>query len=149
MPRWSQSREREWKSFCRVLGRMGASLKARRDPDGGYRTAPAKRLHPLVELLIGDAGVAAAIGPVTACEEEQQGVLSWVNVRDAGSGTTIRLNHKGTREHSQRALDAAIDALRAIGRRVSFRDMIRHENQNGYIALIRVADPAPGLAMVR
>lgn len=138
----------DWTSFCRVLGRMGRLLQRRRTPEGSYTPVREQR-HPLLDIVIKSPAVIAAIGDVKATDQEQRGVLSWADVRQGDTAATIRINHKGTHENSQRALSAAIDALRRFGKRVSFRDLIRHPNQNGYIALIRVAGGAPSLGFAR
>lgn len=147
MPRRSESREREWTSFCRVLGRMGRLLHPRKQASGAY--APVKpRLHPLLDLVIGDRGVTLAIGDVKASDVDKPGVLSWADVSVRSYGSTLHLNHKGTKAHIQDAVAAVIAALRRIGRRVSYHDLIRHENQNGYLAILQVpgAWAEPGLA---
>ncbi len=151
MRRWSEARERDWKRFTRALGRMGRLLQRQKveAPVGSYAPLERER-HPLLEIVIGAAGVRAAIGDVAESEHDEKGVLSWASVRLTEGAATIRLNHKGTKERCQQALDAALDALRRMGRRVSYRDLIRHENQNGYVALIRCPDmSAPALDFAR
>ena len=133
----SGSREREWKSFKRALARMGRLLQRQKAPEGGYGPKREQR-HPLLELIMGAPAVVSAIGDVSASDAEEKGVLTWASVSEASHGTTLRLNHKGTRERCEEALRAALDAIRRIGWRIPYHDMIRHENQNGYLMLIKV-----------
>lgn len=156
MRRWSKSRRSEWSGFCRVLSRMGRLLERHRKVEGGYVSLKTPRLDPLLELAITEPGVLASIGmsadgkpcAVLAMETAKKGVLSWVNLRRGGDATTIRINHKGPRERCQAAADAVAAALQRLGRRVTYRDIFRHENQNGYVALLRVPD-APALGFAR
>lgn len=148
MRRWSEAREDDWTAFCRALKRMGGILKRRKAPEGGY--APKReRRHPLIELVMGAKSVVSAIGEIQESDTEARGVLSWVSIRETDGGTNVRLNHKGTKERCHEALQAAVDAIRRAGRRVSYYDMIRHENQNGYLMLMRVPDAAPALGFAR
>lgn len=149
MTRWSTSRVHEWKSFCRALGRMGQLLARDKAPAGSGYVAPRRQEHPLLDIVTKARDVIAAIGEVKISDREEKSVLSWASVAQSDGSATIRLNHKGTKARSQQALDAAIDALRSAGRRVGFRDMIRAENQNGYLMLIRVRDAAPALGFAR
>lgn len=145
--RWSQSRRDEWRGFCRALSRMGRALQRQKNPAGGYAPKRVER-HPLLELVIGAPAVRDAIGDVVVSDVAQESVLSWINLSHGHGGTTLRLNHKGPKKRCQEALEAAIAAIRAFGRRVSYYDLIRHENQNGYFALLRVPD-APVITLKR
>jgi hypothetical protein len=138
----------DWPLFRRALARMGRLLAEIKAPAGGY-AAPRQARHPLLELVMTDAGVRDAIGDVADSDAEAKGVLSWASVSVAGGGVTIRLNHKGRQERCQAALDAMRAALRRIGRRCSFHDLIRHANQNGYLALLRVPDAPMTPVLVR
>jgi hypothetical protein len=145
MRRYRTWEERCWTGVVSTLARMGRILRAKREDSA----APAQQRHPLLDLVLGDAGIVSAIGEVVASDIEQRGVLSWASVTLGPGGATIRLNHKGPLAHLQQAQEALAGALRKVGRRAGFRDFIRHPNQNGYVLLLRVPDPAPALGFAR
>lgn len=157
MRRWSKTRQAEWSGFTRILARMGRLLERHRKPEGGYVSLKTPRLDPLLELAITEPGVLSSIGlspegkpcAVLAMEHAKKGVLAWVNLRRGGDATTIRINYKGPRERVQAAADAVAAALLKMGRRVGYRETFRHENQNGYVALIRVPDAPLALGFAR
>lgn len=141
MPRWSLSRQREWRGFTRALSRMGHALARQKAEVGSYQAPRRERRHPLLQIVMGDANVRDAIGDMVVAEHEQSGVLSWLDIsHGTAGGSTLRINHKGAKARCIAAMEAAIAAIRRAGRRVSFHDLIRHDNQNGYLALLRIPD---------
>lgn len=157
MRRWSDQRESEWDGFCRALSRMGRALTERKRAGGGYDKKREAR-HPLLEIVLNSPQIRGAIGAVAPSVDKPKQKIeghsqrSWASVgAAAGGAVTVRLNHTGTKEACAAALSAMIDALRRAGHRIVFHDLLRHDDQNGYLAVARVREPelTPALGFAR
>lgn len=135
---WTQAREREARVFFAALSRMARIVRSRR---ARAAATPLERLDPVLALVLTAAGVTRALGPITPAEQPPKGAKAWASIARNAAGATVRLGTRGSEDDLRAATEAAVAGLRANGHRVALTDLVRAPDQNGYVALIRIAAP--------